>query len=130
MFLKHNIFWIIWLVVISYLSNTEPSGLPKLGILQFEHADKLVHAIFYFVLVILCSYGFRKQHVLCFLEKQAIKIAFIFAVCWGAIMELLQLTIFTYRSADWLDFFTNTFGALLGILIVPVFLSLINKKNV
>ena len=102
-------------MVISYLSNTPSSGIPTVKFLQFAHIDKLVHFVFYFVLVLLCSYGFRKQHSPAFLRKHFLITSLVFAVIWGGLMELMQLTVFTYRFADWRDMLANTFGALTGV---------------
>lgn len=120
-FWKHNIYWVLWLIFISYLSNKPPSDLPKISLLAFEHADKLVHAVFYFTLCTLCAYGFSRQHVFQKLQSSALIISLIFSVTWGALMEITQLTIFTYRSAEWADFFANTFAALFAILVLRIF---------
>ena len=116
-FWKYNIYWVLWLLLISYLSNKPSSELPKISLLAFEHADKLVHAVFYFTLCTLCVYGFKRQQVFQKLQTSAVSISFFFSVIWGTLMEITQLTIFTYRSAEWADFFANTFAALFAILV-------------
>ncbi len=68
--------------------------------------------------MILMSWGFRKQHYFFKLQANYLRIPFFFCIAWGGFMEILQLTIFTYRSAEWLDFFANTTGALLAIIII------------
>ncbi len=117
-FWKYNIIWIAWLCLITYLSNSNSSGIPQINFLNFKGADKIVHAVFYFNLMILMSWGFRKQHYFFKLQANYLRIPFFFCIAWGGFMEILQLTIFTYRSAEWLDFFANTTGALLAIIII------------
>jgi VanZ family protein len=117
-FWKYNIIWIAWLCLITYLSNSNSSGIPLINFLNFKGADKIVHAVFYFNLMILMSWGFRKQHYFFKLQANYLRIPFFFCIAWGGFMEILQLTIFTYRSAEWLDFFANTTGALLAIIII------------
>lgn len=126
-FWKYNITWIVWLCVITYLSNTRSSGIPKISFLAFQGADKIVHAVFYFNLMILMSWGFRKQHYFFKLQSSYLRIPFLFCIAWGGLMELLQLTIFTYRSAEWLDFIANTTGALLALFLVK---ALWNPKKI
>lgn len=120
-FWKYNIYWVLWLILISYLSNKPASDLPKISLLAFQHADKLVHAVFYFTLCMLSAYGFSRQHVFKKLHTSALTISLIFSIAWGALMEITQLTIFTYRSAEWADFFANTFAALFAILVIRIF---------
>jgi VanZ family protein len=114
-FWKYNIFGIIWLGLISYLSNKRVSGLPKIWFLKFEGSDKVVHLIFYFVAAFLFSYGFSKQRTYPKLMLKPFTAAFLLCLFWGILMELLQLTVFTYRSAELADIVANTMGAALGV---------------
>jgi VanZ family protein len=69
----------------------------------------------------LSAYGFSRQHVFKKLQTSALNMSMIFSIAWGALMEITQLTIFTYRSAEWADFFANTFAALFAILVIRIF---------
>lgn len=102
--------WLIWLGIITYLSNRPTSNLPKIQLLQFEGIDKVVHAIFYFVLVLLMNFS-RFGRSSSFQNRRELLIVG-FAISWGLLMELLQATVFTYRSAEGLDILANAFGAL------------------
>jgi VanZ family protein len=121
LFLRYNLPALLWLALVTYLSNKEPSGLPVVPFLQFEGADKLVHFVFYFVLTVLLCYGWRKQGASLFLSRYALPAAALFSIAWGGLMELLQLTVFTYRAAEWADMAANTLGALLGWLLFRIF---------
>ncbi len=35
-------------------------------------------------------------------------------VAYGGLLEIMQATVFSNRSGDWLDFIANSFGCLLG----------------
>lgn len=63
------------------------------------------------------SWGFRKQHYFLKFNKRYFLYPFLFSLFWGALMELAQLTVFTYRSAEWADFFANTIGATFALLL-------------
>ncbi len=126
LFWRYNVFWIVWLALISYLSNKQSEGLPAVWFLQFEGADKLVHFVFYFTLSILILWGFKKQNVFFVLKQNTYLISFLFSFSWGGLMELAQKFIFTYRSAEWADQIVNSIGAILAIIffrifIVPIF---------
>jgi len=95
--------------------------------LNFEGADKIVHAVFYFTLMILLSWGLRKQHYYFQLNRNSITYSFLFCMFWGGLMEISQLLIFTYRSAEWADFLANTIGALFALLVSKF---LMNKSKI
>ncbi len=115
-FWKYNLPWLIWLALISYLSNTRSSGIPDLSFLNFEGADKLVHAVFYFNLSFLMAWGFKKQQKYILINKNYYLFPLLFSIAWGGMMELAQWQIFTYRKAEWFDFLANDIGAFMGIL--------------
>ena len=116
-FWRYNIYWLLWLCLISYLSNSPSSGIPTVSFLLFEGADKIVHAVFYFTLMILLSWGLRKQHYFFKLNHNSLLFSFLFCLFWGGLMELSQLFLFTYRSAEWADFLANTIGATFALLL-------------
>ncbi len=114
-FWKYNIYWLLWLCLISYLSNAQSDGIPKLPILLFEGADKVVHAIFYFTLMICMRFGFAMQPNFPQLKNNSYSYPFVFSILWGILMELSQYFIFTYRTADFKDVLANITGAVVGL---------------
>jgi VanZ family protein len=36
-------------------------------------------------------------------------------VAYGGLLEVMQATVFSQRSGDWLDFIANSFGCLIGL---------------
>jgi VanZ family protein len=117
---------LLWLCLITYLSNAKGDGIPDFPLLAFKGADKLVHSIFYLSLMVAMSWGFTKQVKYPTLKSNKFLIPFLFSIVWGAFMELCQLFIFTYRSAEWADVLANTIGASTG-LIISSFLWKMNK---
>lgn len=110
--LKHQYLAVIWSIVVLILCdipmNTE--GTPT-----FEGMDKLVHTGFFFVLTVLLFYGkIRQQKSYSFRIITIAKILVLTAALGGGI-EILQLEVFTYRSADWWDFFCDMTGVGMGI---------------
>lgn len=75
----------------------------------FAGFDKLVHCGLFFVFNILSTYGIiRQQRNLRWLN--AVKVLVI-TIAFGAVIELLQLYVFTWRSGDWNDLFADSVGA-------------------
>lgn len=86
----------------------------------FPGFDKLVHCGFFFVFVVLAANGFIRQQLSQRLAvKQALLITLI-AVLFGALIEILQLTIFTWRGGEWPDLFADAVGACMGIFSVLI----------
>ncbi len=73
------------------------------------------------------SWGFFKQKKYEALASNKFLYSFLFCITWGGLMELSQLFIFTYRSAEWADVLANSIGASLG-LIISTFLWKTNKN--
>jgi VanZ family protein len=86
----------------------------------FPGFDKLTHTGFFFTLVVLvCNGIIRQQKPARFSYKQAILVTLV-ALVFGGLIEILQLTIFIWRSADWSDMFADSLGACMGIFSVMV----------
>lgn len=111
--LKHQYLAIIWAVLVLILCDIPVSSSGKLPL--FEGFDKLVHTGFFFVLTVLLFYGkIRQQLSYSYRIITILKILLITTILGGGI-ELLQLTIFTYRSAEWWDFICDMVGVGMGI---------------
>ena len=86
----------------------------------FPGFDKLVHCGFFFLLVILwCNGIIRQQNGRPISYKTAAIVTFI-SILFGGLIELLQLTIFTWRSGEWPDLFADAVGACMGFLGVMI----------
>ena len=111
--LKHQYLAIIWSVLVLILCNMPMADSGNIPV--FEGFDKMVHTGFFFVLTVLLFYGkIRQQLSYTYRIVTILKILFITTVLGGGI-ELLQLTFFTYRSAEWWDFFSDMIGVGMGI---------------
>ena len=112
--LRHQYLAIIWAVIVLILCDLPLENVSG-QIPVFEGMDKLVHTGFFFVLTVLLFYGkIRQQGSYSFRILTIVKILLITATL-GAGIEILQWKVFTYRSADILDFFTDMVGVGMGI---------------
>jgi VanZ family protein len=111
--LKHQYLAVIWSILVLILCDIPISGSGKLPV--FEGFDKLVHTGFFFVLTVLLFYGkIRQQRSYTYRITTILKILLFTSILGGGI-EILQLTVFTYRSAEWWDFFCDMIGVGMGI---------------
>jgi VanZ family protein len=86
---------------------------PPMGDVPF--IDKWVHFVMYGGLV--CAAWLDRQLKHRHTERRTFALtAFLYATAVGGLMELLQ-SLTTYRSGEWLDFYADTFGALLATAI-------------
>lgn len=112
--LRHQYLAIIWAAFTLVLCNLPASDLPN-TVRFFEGFDKLAHTGFFFVLTVLLFYGkIRQQASYQYRILTILKIVFI-TVSLGALIELMQWKLFTYRSAEWWDFFCDLVGVGMGI---------------
>lgn len=112
--IKHQYLAIIWALIVLILCDMPLSSVPG-DLPLFEGFDKLVHTGFFFVLTVLLFYGkIRQQRSYSFRIMTIVKILLITAFL-GAGIEILQWKVFTYRSADFWDFFTDMTGVGMGI---------------
>lgn len=104
---------ILWAIIVLILCDIPPSSFK--GAPVFEGIDKLVHTGFFFVLTVLLFYGkIRQQHSYSYRILTIVKIILVTSF-FGAGIELLQWKVFTYRSADWWDFFADMTGVGMGV---------------
>lgn len=92
-----------------------------MGFWSFFPVDKIVHLSLHFVFAILLIKGFSRQYNY---SEDSITIYFysvIISFLYGALIELLQATVFINREADVLDLMANFTGAMLGCLTLIIF---------
>lgn len=108
---------ILWALFILIMCSIKTGEVGKSSIF-FAGFDKLVHCGFFFVLVVfLCNGLIRQQSPVVISYKQLIIIT-VSSVLYGGFIELLQLTIFTWRSGEWSDLFADVVGASMGVFSV------------
>ncbi len=100
------------------------SGVVKAPRLDIPHADKLVHFIFYFVLVYFGVLAVKETYREDFKLRKALVYTVLFAFFYGIIIELIQYGFTENRQGDLWDVLANTIGAIVGMFIVK---SLISK---
>jgi VanZ family protein len=117
MFLKHNLYGLLWALVIMILCGIPGRDIPHVSFLELISFDKFVHASIFFLLAILFIRGFSKQHSFSLLQRKPSTLACIICIAYGGILELLQQAVFEERSADIYDFIANSFGVVMGVLL-------------
>ncbi|MVN19959.1 VanZ family protein [Mucilaginibacter arboris] len=120
-----TLLWALFILIICCVS------LGKAGEshLFFKGFDKLTHTGLFFVLTVLTFYGLiRKQGHFKFSAAVFISIILIMFL-FGGLIEVLQLKVFTYRSAEWADLFCDLLGSLMAIFSVLVTTYAVSKSK-
>ena len=112
--LKYSLFVaIVWTLIIFVLCCTPGQYIPTTDWLELLSFDKFVHASIFFVLTSFWLTHFFKMNNLSVFSMIFIILG---CVAYGGLLEIMQATVFSQRSGDWLDFIANTFGCLIGFL--------------
>ncbi len=117
--LKHQGLTITWALLVLYLCNMHMDQHE--GASFFEGFDKLVHTGFFFVLSTLMFFGCQRQGITGKKPYVVIVPVMLLSISFGGIIELIQWKIFTYRSADWWDFFCDALGVCMAIFCYLMF---------
>ena len=93
-----------------------------LRVIPVESSDKIGHVIAYFFLMISWLYALVKKP---YFQKRSL---LIIASCfiYGIVIEILQTTLTSYRTASYLDILANSTGIVVAVLTFYA----IEKKNV
>jgi VanZ family protein len=115
---------LVYTIVLGTISLITLNDLPEV---QISFADKIFHFLAYSIFVVLWYlafyYTFRIQKI------KAIRYAFIFAVVFGIIIEVLQDTMTASRALDVYDALANTLGALMSAIVLWLMKSLHVKNS-
>ncbi len=111
---KHSYkFALLWGAVIFGLCAMPGRLVPSVNWLELLSFDKWVHASVFFILVSLFGIAVKAHQQ----NKNLIYLYFILSVLYGGALEIMQATVFSERSADWLDMIANSFGCLIALLL-------------
>lgn len=111
------LFALLWALVIFVLCNMHLETSGEVSWYYFDGIDKVVHAGMFFVLGILSYWGFSEQKRWKSGSRHAGWYALLLCMLYGGLIEVLQGLVFTYRSADWIDWLFDIAGALLGLWV-------------
>lgn len=128
MFLRHNLYGLLWALLILILSGIPGGDIPHVSFLELLNFDKVVHASIFFVLVILLIRGFSLQNTFLLLNKHPKFLSFLVCVVYGGLIEVMQGLIFEQRSADIYDFIADAFGSILGLLLFNKIIAFWNDR--
>ena len=90
--------------------------------MPIDNFDKVFHSLAYFFLALSWFFAVEKSHSI---FKYKIVVVF-FVLIFGIIIEVLQSSLTTYRTADYYDIMANSFGILIAMVLFNRLLRLYN----
>jgi len=116
-FLRNNRWGIVWGFLILILTLMPGNAIPRVPMwIDRLHPDKLVHLFIFMVFSFLLIKGFVKSGNPGFVRDFAMIWALIISMFIGGATELLQGWVIPLRTADWKDFFADTFGTMVAVI--------------
>ena len=109
---------LLWALLIAILCGMPGKDIPSISWLELLSFDKWVHAGIFFIQAVSLIKALRKQPSFELLRHHNIKIALLFCLFYGGVLEILQGAVFVDRSADLNDFIANSTGAIVAILLI------------
>lgn len=117
MFFRYNLPGFLWGLLILILIGLPGKDIPDMSLWSLLTPDKVFHSVIFGIFVLLLIIGFTKQHSFIYLYYHAKSTAVVSGVLYGGITELLQMVVFTDRTADIMDFTANAIGSCFGLVV-------------
>lgn len=102
---------ITWTMVIFGLCCMPGQYIPTNNWLELLSFDKFVHASIFFGMVSLWLVFLHHKQKLSTIN---VLIVLLICILYGGLLEIMQATVFSQRSADWQDFIANSFGCVVA----------------
>ncbi len=107
----------LWAILATFLCGTNGNNIPPFSFANLIGIDKLAHMLLFGTETFLIAIAAKKLYI----NKNSFNIifpAFFIGTVFGIIIEILQATVFTNRSFDYLDMIANSIGSALAWLIL------------
>ncbi|MEO0571155.1 MAG: VanZ family protein [Bacteroidota bacterium] len=123
---KFTVFFVGWMVLITSFSlfSFSSEGEDRIW---FPHLDKIAHFTFHFGILVLGALAINEMSPKIGDWKRGIAFLFLFSISYGLLIELLQWGMPFGRSAEFWDVLANLTGALVGVLLIQKYRSLIER---
>ena len=110
------ILWALFVFIMCSIKLNEVSGSPMF----FPGFDKLVHCGFFFLVLVFPTIGYIRQQQAYDLPYKALLLFIVIAIAYGALIELLQRYVFTWRDGGWDDLFADCVGTGMGAFAIMI----------
>lgn len=117
MVFRHLLPSILWTALIILLYGLPGGGVPGRTLFDFIPLDKAAHFSVFLLYGIMVNVAIAKHINLPALCNRSSIYTVLWCVSFGAIMEMIQGTVFVDRTSDVLDVLANFLGTMTGVVI-------------
>ncbi|TGE09857.1 VanZ family protein [Hymenobacter fodinae] len=104
-----------WAALVLILTLTPSQEMPKTPEWELLAFDTAAHAAVFGVLAILSYFSARRQQRRPTLRRHSFGIILLYCIGFGALIEVLQMTMDLGRHGEWSDLLSDTIGTVLGL---------------
>lgn len=107
----------LWAILTTFLCGTNGHNIPSFSFSNLIGIDKLAHMLLFGTETFLIATATKKLYS----YKSSFQIilpAFLIGTVFGIIIEILQATVFTNRSFDYIDMLANAIGCAMAWLVL------------
>jgi VanZ family protein len=119
---------LLWAVVVLVLTLTPSDEMPRTPAWELLSFDTAAHAGVFFVLAGLSWFSLHRQRRWPWLARHAGWAVLVGSVLFGALIEVLQMTMKLGRHGEWSDLLSDSIGAALAIGIATVWAKRYGRK--
>lgn len=116
------------IVIASAIPALSLINISDLPTLKVQSADKVYHLIAYAALSFSITLHYRNHRKKNISLKKLSGIFFL-TILFGIVIEVLQESLTTYRTFDYFDIVANTFGSLIGLMIISTLLQFLKNNK-
>ncbi|TGD81512.1 VanZ family protein [Hymenobacter wooponensis] len=109
-----------WAALVLVLTLTPSEEMPKTPDWQLLSFDTAAHAGVFTVLAVLAYFSAGRQESWLALRRHALGLVLLACIAFGAIIEILQMTMKLGRHGEWSDLISDTIGAGIGLGLMYV----------
>ena len=106
---------LLWAAVVLVLTLTPSNEMPRTPVWELLSFDTAAHAGVFFVLAGLSWFSLRRQHRWPRLARHAGAVVLVASLLFGALIEVLQMTMKLGRHGEWSDLLSDELGAALAV---------------
>ena len=119
---KFSLAFLAWIALVSFLSLYEFNSKKVIAV-EIPHMDKIVHFSFYFIATFFAVLLVRERTKGKLSMRKAMIYSAIFLILYGALIEVLQTALTSFRKGDIFDMLANLAGIILSLLVMKYIFS-------
>jgi len=107
---------VTWAVIVLILTLTPAAEMPVTPQWKLLSFDTAAHAAVFLLLAVLACFSMGRQQRFPMLRTHVFWLVLLGCIVFGALIEVLQMTMNLGRHGEWSDLISDSIGAVLGIL--------------